>query len=636
MCRIVGFWDFRSPANYDPFDILEKMRDTMAYGGPDAAGMYQDHQVYLGHRRLSILDLSEAGNQPFVFQGYVIVFNGEVYNFEEIRRDLCKKGIVFQTQTDTEVILKAYLIWGPKAVERFRGMFAFAIWEEQNRKLLLFRDRIGVKPLFWYWKDGLFMFASELKAFHQHPAFDKAIDQEAVNLYLQQGYIPSPHSIFSQVRKVLPGSYLTLTKDGDIETHTYWDCKDFYPPKSSERSEEDTLAELDSILKESFQLRMVSDVPVGVFLSGGTDSSLVTAILQKGQSTPLNTFTIGFEDPLYNEAEHAKSIASYLGTNHTEFYCTEADFSGYVDDLADFFDEPLADDAAIPTHIVSKLAAQSVKVSLSADGGDELFGGYSKYLFIKNVFPKLRKVPRPLSHAGHKLLKPLSPEWVEGFAKNLPILRNYTNLGTKFPKLVNALEASSEWELFHTISTHILPKDLAKLHPYPTHRYTQAHPILSSYLLSLFGVIDIQTYLEGAIMPKVDRASMQIALEGREPFLDQHIVEFALNLEDAYKIRGGSGKYLLKKLLYSYIPKEIIDRPKQGFVVPIDKWLKSNYTAELIEIQTNLDFHEAFFLNAHALKVCIQNYLNNKGAVNPQFMWALFVLYRWYKRWLTP
>ena len=636
MCRIVGFWDFQSPSNYDPRSILETMRDTMAYGGPDAAGIYQDSHLSLGHRRLSILDLSEAGNQPFVFQDHVIVFNGEVYNFEEIRLELRKKGISFQTQTDTEVILKAYLIWGPAAVERFRGMFAFAIWEKHNRKLFLFRDRIGVKPLFWYWKDGLFMFASELKAFHQHPAFDKTIDQEAVNLYLQQGYIPSPRSIFAQVRKVLPGSYLSLTQEGDIESHQYWDCKDFYSPTSSNRSEEDTLLELDSILKESFQLRMVSDVPVGVFLSGGTDSSLVTAILQKEQTTPLNTFTIGFEDPLYNEAEHAKSIATYLGTNHTEFYCTEAEFSTYVDDLADFFDEPLADDAAIPTHIVSKLAAQTVKVSLSADGGDELFGGYSKYLFIKNVFPRLRKVPRTLSHAGHKLLKPLSPEWVEGFAKNLPLLKNYTNLGTKFPKLVNALEASSELELFHTISTHILPKDLAKLHPYPTTRYTFPHPVRESYLLSLMGVIDIQTYLEGAIMPKVDRASMQIALEGREPFLDQHIVEFALSLEDTYKIRGGSGKYLLKKLLYSYIPKEIIDRPKQGFVVPINKWLKSNYTVELIEMTENPGFQEAFYLDGNELKNCVKKYLSNRGSVSSQFMWTLFVLYRWYKRWLTP
>ncbi|MEM6631022.1 MAG: asparagine synthase (glutamine-hydrolyzing) [Bacteroidota bacterium] len=636
MCRIVGFWDYQSTNRYDQQMVLESMRDTMAYGGPDAAGIFQDDPVFLGHRRLSILDLSAAGNQPLEFQDHVIIFNGEVYNYVEIREKLRQTGISFRTNTDTEVILKAFIHWGPEAVESFRGMFAFAIWEKRNQKLYLFRDRMGVKPLFWYWKDGLFMFASELKAFHEHPNFDKSIDQEAVNLYLQQGYIPSPKSIFSHVRKVLPGSFLTLSSEGDIESHTYWDCTDYYPTTPATRSEEEILWKLETLLTESFQLRMVSDVPVGVFLSGGTDSSLVTAILQKNSTTPLNTFTIGFEDPAYNEAEHAKQIAAYLGTNHTELYCTEADFTAHVDELADFFDEPMADDAAIPTHLVSKLARQSVKVSLSADGGDELFGGYSKYLFTKNVFPKLRNVPRSLSHVGHKLLKPLSPEWVEGFAKNLPVLKNYTNIGTKFPKLVNALEANSERELFHNISTNILPADLANLHPYPIHRYDKEIPIREQFLVSLMGIIDLQTYLEGAIMPKVDRASMQVALEGREPFLDQHIVEFALSLEDDFKIRGKSGKYILKQLLHTYIPAEIIDRPKQGFVVPINRWLKSSYAKELVELQENKSFHDAFQLDASALKHLIEDFMGNKGGVSSQFMWTLFVLYRWYLRWLAP
>ncbi|MFC1671456.1 asparagine synthase (glutamine-hydrolyzing) [Spirochaetota bacterium] len=386
MCRITGFIDPNYNGSYKIEKTAVSMRDTMIYGGPDDGGLHFDKNIGLAlcHRRLSIIDLSNLGHQPMEFDNLVITFNGEVYNFKDIREDLEKEGYKFESNSDTEVVLKAFHRWGIKCVHKFRGMWAFAIWNKTEKEIILCRDRVGVKPLYWYYKDSLFMFSSELKAFHQHPKFHKEIDELSLSLFFQYGYINAPHSIFKNTYKLEPGHFL-IFKNGNIKKEKYWTLEDYFNKGADERDkwlkkgENEVADELEHILTKSFKLRMVSDVPVGVFLSGGIDSSLVTALLQKEFTTPLKTFTIGFHEKKYNEAEWAKKVSMHLGTDHTELYCTPKEAYNVIPKLPELYDEPFGDSSAIPTLLVSQLAKRDVKVSLSADGGDEQFYGYERY-----------------------------------------------------------------------------------------------------------------------------------------------------------------------------------------------------------------------------------------------------------------
>ena len=638
MCRITGIWDLR-PAPVDENQLKEtlaKMRDSLAHGGPDNAGIYSDaqHRMALGHRRLSIIDLSEAGNQPMLWGDWVLVFNGEIYNYAEIQTTLTKLGHQFQSHSDTEVLLHAFEQWGRGAVEHFRGMFAFALWNKKTEKLLLCRDRVGVKPMYWYWKDGLFMFASELKAFHQHPDFDKSIDFEAVSLYLQQGYIPAPKAIFEHVHKLDAGAFLEIDKAGNIQTEKYWDVTEVYQNAELKTGSELELTnELEGLLQESFELRLVADVPVGMFLSGGIDSSTVVALLQQQAGRHLKTFTIGFEDKEYNEAEHAKAIAKHLGTEHHELYCTEQDFEDLIDKLPELYDEPFGDSSGIPTYLVAQMAKKEVKVSLSADGGDELFGGYTKYEITKNFYPKIQRMGF-LRHLAAFVAGGIDPFWLERNGHRLPIVNRYKNLSNKFPKFRNALLAKDLLDFFNRSSTYISEKDLKKLFPVLIKRYgTDIKPDLQR-LVSFLGMVDIQTYLEGDIMAKVDRATMGVALEGREPLLDHKIIEFALALPDDLKIKGNTTKYLLRQVLYRHVPKEMIERPKQGFSIPVQKWLLGSLRGELDALAADSAFQEAMRLSPSEIQKIITNFTTQKKYVNPHFVWFLYVLYRWWKRWM--
>lgn len=618
-------------------DTLISMRDSLQHGGPDSAGEYINKELALGlgHRRLSILDLSPAGHQPMFFEEWVIVFNGEIYNFLEIRKKLEVEGHHFETRADTEVILKAFKAWGKKMVHEFRGFFAFAIFNQKTETLTLCRDRIGVKPLFWYWKDGLFLFASELKSFHEHPKFDKTIDQRAVSLYLQQGYIPYPHCIFQHAHKLPAGAYLELNKQQQIKIEKYWNAQEVYANSSvSTASEAELEEELEQVLTESFELRMVADVPVGAFLSGGIDSSTVTALLQKKQGRQLKTFTIGFHDEEYNEAKHARAVATHLGTDHHELYCTEQDFEKVIPLLPEMYDEPFGDSSGIPTYLVSKMAREHVTVSLSSDGGDEIFGGYTKYEITQNFYPKIKRMPsfvRSVLRGGSACVDPL---WLERNSSKLPILKNYKNISNKFPKLVNALGAKDALDFFNISSTYIAQKDLKRLHAPYQNRYETNLNIEDKRLISYLGMVDIDTYLEGDIMTKVDRATMAVALEGRDPFLDHKIIEFAMQLPDDLKIKGKDTKYLLRKVLYKHVPKELIERPKQGFSIPIQKWLLNSLKAPLLSIKTDQDFFNTFQLEGKEVQRIIDNFVQQRAYINPHFIWFLYTLHQWYNRWL--
>jgi asparagine synthase (glutamine-hydrolysing) len=637
MCRIAGLIDFSDQhSTVEWQETLISMRDSLSYGGPDSSGYFKDEQkqLHLGHRRLSIIDLSAGGEQPMFYKNFVIIFNGEIYNYKEIAAELIDLGHELKSNSDTEVILHAFEAWGKEAVHRFRGMFAFAIWDRSKKKLLLCRDRLGVKPLYWYWKEGVFMFASELKAFHQYQYFDKTIDQQAVSLYLQQGYIPAPHSIYQYAKKLEAGSFLEIDADKNIEFSKYWDVEEIYQQsEKSVKSESELIDELENLLKESFQLRMVADVPVGMFLSGGVDSTLVAAILQKNAASKIKTFTIGFEDKEYNEAHHARNVADYLGTEHHELVCTMHDFEEVIQMLPEIYDEPFADDSSIPTYLLSKMTSNEVKVSLSADGGDELFGGYTKYEIAKNFYPRIKGFPKPLKILASKISGSIDPYWLEKNAAYFPVLNRYKNISNKFPKFRNALLSKDLVDFFNRSSTHIGTLELSKLLGNNKTRFETDIQVESDRIISFLGMIDIKTYLEGDILTKVDRATMQVALEGREPFLDHKLVEFAMSLPDHYKINGNCTKYLLKEVLYKYVPKEIMDRPKQGFSIPIKQWLLGSLKSELEKMSRDLAFCEKFGLNKAELVKTIELFLSQKNYVNPHFVWSLYVLYKWHLRW---
>jgi asparagine synthase (glutamine-hydrolysing) len=635
MCRIAGLIDPQTTAEQARQYALA-MRDSLAYGGPDDAGLYQEGPLCLAHRRLSIIDLSAAGQQPMCWGDWVLVFNGEIYNYQEIRAALQKQGYFFESQSDSEVLIKAFDCWHTAAVDRFRGMFAFALWNKRSQKLLLCRDRVGAKPLFWYQHQGLLLFASELKAFHQHPGFEAKIKQAAVSLYLQTGYIKAPFCIFQHTYKVEPGSFVEIDQQGQVRRWKYWEVRQVYEKQNfHQNSDTELIEQCEKLLEESFWLRMVSDVPVGMFLSGGIDSSLLTALLQKSNPRPLKTFSIGFENTQFDEAPYARAIAQHLGTEHTELYCTEADFKAIVPLLPDMHDEPFGDSSAIPTFLVSRLAREQVKVSLSADGGDELFAGYTKYLANETYYRRLRPFPRPLRQLAAQVLGKIPPSWVEKALELIPGAPKLKGLQWRMPKLLGALQAQTPVDFQNLASLYMLPTALQKLHHAPVEAIASSDfQAQKAALYSLFGVIDLETYLPGDIMTKVDRATMQVALEGREPFLDHQLIEFALALPDHLKIRDGKTKWILRQILYKYVPPALIERPKMGFAIPVQDWLKTHLREDLETLAQDQNFAEIFALNQPELQKIIRGFLAPQTKQSPHFVWFLYVLWAWYKRWM--
>ncbi|WP_029551359.1 asparagine synthase (glutamine-hydrolyzing) [Thermocrinis jamiesonii] len=639
MCRIVGFLDLNYKQDYPMDKTILNMRDTLTHGGPDDAGVYLDKDIPLafGHRRLSILDLSPLGRQPMEFENLVITYNGEVYNFKEIRQELEKEGYKFFSNSDTEVILKAFHRWGMQAVQKFRGMFAFALWDKEKKELILCRDRVGVKPLFYYYKNGLFMFASELKAFHKHPKFEKEIDPIGLSLYLQYGYIPAPYTIFKNTFKLKPAHFLIVKPNGEIEEIPYWSIETFFKEGRSKKDiwlkkREDELAqELEDILTESFKLRLVSDVPVGMFLSGGIDSSTVCALLAK-EGIRLKTFTIGFYEKEYNEAEYAKKIAEYLGTEHTELYCTPKEAFEIIPKLPEIYDEPFGDSSAIPTCLVSKLARSQVKVSLSADGGDEQFCGYSNYWLISDKIKKLSKIP--FSGLISKLLDVIHPDFAQKIYNTLkPILPKYTNFRDKFIKLRNVLKVGDSMEMYNLAVSYFLEEDLKELGLNSYRRLTDWSKEPKLDLLSSMMLTDLKTYLPDDILVKVDRATMAVALEGREPFLDHMILEWTCQLPSEFKYKNGVSKYILRKVLYKYVPRELLDRPKQGFGVPIYEWFKRDLKELYIEYLSEHRIRSAGIFDFLAVKRLLDDYFMDRG-VNHNKLWLLFVFELWREKWI--
>ena len=641
MCRIAGYWDRRPGAARQTPEVIASMRDVMVYGGPDDAGSYLSRKwnLGLGHRRLSIIDLSEMGRQP-MHDGtgnLWTVYNGEIYNFAEIRKELEARGRVFRSHTDTEVILHAYREWGMDCLQRFRGMFAFALWDEKEGRLILARDRAGVKPLYYSDRDGLFVFGSEMKSILRFPGFSTGgLDQEALCGFLQTGFITAPGSIFNGVRKLEPGHYLTVRPDGAAQIVRYWDVQDQFDPHPAKRDIEDAAAETEALMLEAFQYRMVSDVPVGVFLSGGLDSSLVTALLQSVSSKPLKTFTIGFDDPAYNEAPYAARVAKHLGTDHHELICKPENITEILGRFTEIYDEPFGDSSGIPTFLVSRLAREHVKVSLSADGGDEVFGGYTKYAAVERYMRRAAGLPSILRHLAAGFLRLMSPEAVErlyGSVSRVLALPRVSNLKDKFHKFRNLLAENRLEQAFAISSSFASRPEVGR---FLRSSCGPGRVVMNSTGLdavSYMQMTDFKTYLPDDILVKVDRATMQNSLEGREPFLDHKLVEFCAKLPSGLKSRPGEPKSLLRKILLKYVPRELVDRPKAGFGIPIYNWLRK----DILPGETGLFAKERLerqgIFDPARVSGLVTSFM--RGAPrNAHFVWFFYIFQKWYDRWM--
>ncbi len=632
MCGISGYIDFNRNTRDE---VLKDMTEILRHRGPDGGGHYIDKTdaaiVALGHRRLSIIDLSDAAAQPMQAEGLVLTFNGEIYNYNEIREELLAKGHQFRTHSDTEVIIHAYSEWGPRSLDRFVGMFAFVIYDKSRRQLFCVRDRAGVKPFFWYYKNGLFLFASELKAFHRHPGFSKELDDDAVAAFMQFGYVPTPHCIFRDTHKLPPGHYLTLDlSTRDVNISKYWDVLDYYNKPKLKISLEEATVETERILEKAFQYRMVADVPVGVFLSGGYDSTCVTALLQKNSMAKINTFTIGVHDKGLNEAPFAKATAAHLGTHHTEYYCTTNEALEIVPQLPYYYDEPFADSSAIPTTLVSKLARQQVIVALSADAGDEVFGGYNKYNYVARVKKKLNRVPAGIRRGLERVMHYIP-------AHRVPYFNRKPLFASRYKKIMNLLRDNDAVELMPNLSSLYFPDELEKMLLRKTGKLSSGFDerLRKEYYddLSFMMALDYKTYMLDDILQKVDRASMSVSLEGREPFLDQHIIEFAAQLPSEYKLHNGIKKYLLRRIVHQYVPRQMMERPKMGFGIPISDWLK-NDLKHFVDEATEPDFlrQQALF-NPAATESLKKQFYNGKEQLHNK-IWYLLMFQLWYRQWM--
>lgn len=591
MCGVIGFWDpfLQHDSKYLEF-VIQKMSSTLNHRGPDDHGYWVDETsgLALGFRRLAVLDLTPAGHQPMISQDgrYVMVYNGEVYNFNDLRRELLLLGHSFRSHSDSEVMLAAFCQWGViSAVKRFNGMFAIALWDTQEKRLYLIRDRIGIKPLYYGRLDGVFAFGSELKALRAHPAFQAEINRDALALLLRHNYISAPYSIYKGIFKLKPASILEIDAVAGSERlvpyWSAWDTAEKGRAQPFKGSDEEAVEELDALLRESIRLRMVADVPLGAFLSGGIDSSTVTALMQAQSSIPVKTFTVGFWEKAYDEARYAKIVANHLGTDHTELYVTPQEALEVIPRLPELYDEPYSDSSQIPTFLVAQMARRHVTVSLSADGGDELFGGYTRYTFAHRAWRRLEKLPYRVRRGLLVLLGMPPDEFWHGFQQVLmPVLprgMKQSLVAEKIHKMRSVLLCQDEKDVYRRLVTHWMnPEEVvigAQELPTPVSDPSQwpqiADPV--EWMMAL----DLVSYLPDDILVKVDRASMGVSLEARVPLLDDHrVVEFAWRLPLSMKIRNGQSKWLLRQVLKRYVPPEMVDRPKMGFAIPISQWLR--------------------------------------------------------------
>ena len=646
MCGIAGVIGARGLGAQELNATATAMSDELLHRGPDDQGVWCDESlgVALGHRRLSILDLSELGHQPMlsVCGRFVTVFNGEIYNFRELKSELDKAGHTFRGHSDTEVLLAAVVEWGvAKAVQRFNGMFAIAIWDRQQHQLHLARDRMGEKPLYYGWAGDTFLFASELKALRAYKGFKPQLNLDALTLYFRYKYVPCPHSIYKGIYKLPPASTLTISVEHKAslpEPLPYWSLQQFVEEETihcESANEIVTIDDFEQTLADAVEKRMVSDVPLGAFLSGGIDSSTVVALMQSRSSRPVATFSIGFNEAIYNEANYAKAVAEHLGTEHTELYVSPEQAMGVIPDLAQMYDEPFADSSQIPTHLVAKLARRHVIVALSGDGGDELLAGYWRHFMAMRIWDNAQRCPLMFRRLFAKSINSLSPAaWDRaraGIDWLLPKrLRDFA-VGDRLYKLASVVGAEDENDLYRRLVSDWT--DCGQLvingHPPPEADLKVKTDDFRANMM----YYDAMTYLPDDILAKVDRATMAVSLEARVPFLDPEVIESAWRIPMEMKIRAGQGKWLLRQILARYVPESLFNRPKMGFGVPIDSWLRGPLRDWAEASFDERRLHEQGILNAGMVRQYWREHLSGKRNWQSH-LWDVLMFQSWHRRWM--
>jgi asparagine synthase (glutamine-hydrolysing) len=651
MCGLAGFVDCASDTPAEALAaVAGAMAVTLRHRGPDSGGVWTDPAagVALGFRRLAIIDLTEDGNQPMTSGcgRYMAVFNGEIYNFGELRRQLAAAGHRFRGRSDTEVMLAAFTAWGVEAaLTRLNGMFAFAVWDRRERLLQLAVDRAGEKPMYYGWAGTAFLFGSELKALRAYPGFRADIDRDALALYLRHKYVPAPWSIYQGVRKLPPATVLTIA--ADTPGHTpgpvpYWSARSVAEAGADHGlSPEEATDRLDELLRDAVARRMVADVPLGAFLSGGVDSSIVVALMQAQSSRPVRTFTIGYDDPDFNEAEDAKAVAGHLGTDHTELYVSPQDCMAVIPHLPRLYDEPFADSSQIAVFLVSELARRHVTVSLSGDGGDELFGGYNRYRWVPGVWRQTRRIPGPLRGAAARLLTSRSPEdWQRLLRRAGPLApqaADHRLAGDKLHKLAGVLGLCSPEAIYLDLVSHWKqPNALVLGASEPLTAVTDPAqwadvPDVVEHMMYL----DLVTYLPGDILVKLDRASMGVSLEGRVPLLDHRVIELAWRLPMGLKIRDGQTKWLLRKVLHRYVPRHLIERPKMGFGVPIDRWLRGPLREWAETLLASDRLRADGYLDSAQVRQCWADHLSGRRDLQ-YHLWDVLMFQAWLDETAAP
>lgn len=647
MCGIVGVLGAAERSSFDA--SIGGMTYALRHRGPDAGDAWIDAAagIALGHRRLSILDLSPAGAQPMHSKcgRYVVVFNGEIYNFAELRLALAARGADFVGHSDTEVLLAGFSAWGIEdTLKRSNGMFAIALWDRRERLLHLARDRLGEKPLYYGWHEGAFLFASELKALHAWPNFRPEIDRDVLALYLRHNYVPDPHCIYRGFHKLVPGTFITAKADAAKQLpmpRVYWSMTDAAARAKREPlaiSREESVQVLERALSESVGLRMVADVPLGAFLSGGIDSSTIVALMQAQSPRPVRTFSIGFTVPDYDEAPHARAVAKHLGTDHTELYVSPEETQAVIPELATMYDEPFADSSQVPTYLVSALARRHVTVAMSGDGGDELFAGYSRYASATELWRRQQRLPLGVRQIAARLLTAVTPlGWDRIFALSKPVLParlRHPMPGDKVHKLAGLLAIDLPLAMYQRlISLWQSPDEIVLRAREPASISALAETLPSGIdFVEQMMLLDTLHYLPGDILTKVDRASMAVSLEARVPFLDHNVVELAWRMPHDWKVRDGSGKWILRELLAHHLPRELFERPKMGFGVPIDSWLRGPLREWAESLLAESRLKAAGYFDPVPVRAIWRAHL--AGGQNLQYLlWGVLMFEAWRERW---
>jgi len=637
MCGVTGFLNRGALQTEENLHgLAHQMNETILHRGPDAGDIWVDPQaqVALAHRRLSIQDLSPAGAQPMASHcgRYVMVYNGEVYNKTEIMAGLSRN---WRGHSDTEAILESFAQRGLEAtLQKLIGMFVIALWDKEENTLYLVRDRLGIKPLYWGLHNNVFMFGSELKALCAHPAFKKDIDRNALASFMRHNYVPGPYSIYQNVEKLQPGYYLTLRHGQAPVTQPYWQLEEVIDKAGTwQGSPQEAVDALDDLLSDAVNQRLLSDVPLGAFLSGGVDSSTVAALMQKNASSPVRTFSIGFHEEGYNEAQHAAAVARHLGTDHTELYVSPEEARSVIPQMADYYDEPFSDSSQIPTFLLSQMTKKHVTVALSGDGGDELFCGYTRYFTARKYGNLIFNQPRLLRQLASSTIGMLSPQTWDRLGAIIPESKRPTLLGDKLYKLAGVLSGDRN-DFYRRLISHwedpdTLVRDGAE---YKGLVWQDKSHHCDSDFTDHMQYLDTKTYLPDDILTKVDRASMAVALEARVPLLDHRVVEFAWQLPQNLKFRDSQGKWVLRQVLNRYIPLEMIDRPKMGFGVPIDDWLRGPLKEWASDLLCEDEINKHGLLNPAPVQEKWQEHLSGKR--NWQYhLWDILMLQSWCNRW---